>query len=465
MAEIAELQATANNLTVGAFAAFAEDISTMFDTPVVTQQSDIDAGTLPKIKDKYKKLCAVCIVRSEGVMNGEYHVVFDKEGLFTLAGTFVMQPESIIANNRKMGTEKEATEIGDALGEVGNLLVGAFDRVFREEYPGHGHFVQSGTFVGNPWANSESKIRLGADAELDIITFEMTVGSFPGFKASVVYPKSIYEKAATSETPAVPETAAEPTDVAQEPQQASPQTVRDSSSVPPSATTPAVPEPAVISPPAATGEPQTPSPQVAAPRAAAPSGPIPAAPTGPVSDAIEKMALAMAMNSSVPGASPAGLPMCRIAAKEVMRTEVLWGTDEETVEELINKMQRHDCGYVLIGQKGKLEGIISKSDVRGALSPYLQTIFAKWRTPMDIATLQIKARWVMNRPVRTVRPDASIGAVMHTMIEHGGRCMPVVDEKGQVMGIVTVFDIFHALLSLGGNVTTAGRVVEPTPMV
>jgi CBS domain-containing protein len=128
-------------------------------------------------------------------------------------------------------------------------------------------------------------------------------------------------------------------------------------------------------------------------------------------------------------------------------------------------MQRHDSGYILIGKNGKLDGIISRSDIRGALSPYLQTMFAKWRTPMDIATLQIKARWVMNRPVRTIRPDASVGAVMHTMMEHGGRCMPVVDEKGQVHGVVTVFDIFHALLNQGGQATSAGRVAEPAPLV
>ncbi len=458
MADIAELQAAANNLTVGAFAAFAEDISTMFDTTVATQQSDIDRGTLAAIKDKFKKLCAVCMVRAEGAMNGEYHVIFDKEGLFTLAGTFVMQPETIITNNRKSGTEKEATEIGDALGEVGNLLVGAFDRVFREEFPGHKHFVQNGTFIGNPWANPDSKIRLKSDMELDIITFEMTVGTFPPFRASVLYPQILYEPKADAETDVQP--------AAEVPGEKGMESVSQATE-PVSAESGASLKPAVpmeipsVNPSTPGGNVVSQSPVQEA--EGIPSGSIPVAPTGPVSDAIEK--LAMAFQGSAAGEGIGGFPVCKIAAKDVMRTDVIWGTDEETVEDLINKMQRHDCGYVLIGPKGKLEGIVSKSDVRGALSPYLQTIFAKWRTPMDIATLQIKARWVMNRPVRTVRPDASIGAVMHAMMEHGGRCMPVVDEKGQVLGIVTVFDLFHALLSLGGNVTTAGRVTEPAPMV
>jgi CBS domain-containing protein len=54
---------------------------------------------------------------------------------------------------------------------------------------------------------------------------------------------------------------------------------------------------------------------------------------------------------------------------------------------------------------------------------------------MDAATLQIKAKWFMSHPVRTVRPDATLSAVMLAMSEHGGPCMPVVDELAKVLGI------------------------------
>ncbi|NLH15492.1 MAG: CBS domain-containing protein [Phycisphaerae bacterium] len=446
MAEIAELRSATNDLTVEAMKAFAEDISTMFDTEVESQQSDIESGTITNLKNRYKKLCAVIMVRSEGIMDGEYQVIIDREGLFTLAGTFVMQPEQIIHINRKSGGEKEAADIGDALGEVGNLLVGAFDRVFRENYPGHGHHVQSGTFVGNPWSSSESKIRVAPEAELDIISFAVKVGSYEPFYMAVTFPASIYDKQAQVAA-APPEAASAPADA----QSAAPV----SSPVPAASANPAVS--ADGSPPPA---PPQPEPVTAAP--VAPSGSP--SPSGPVSDAIQKMAAAMALSSQSGGVG-GGLASCSLTAQQVMRSDVVWVTDEETVEDIINKMQRHDSGYILVGKNGKLDGIISRSDVRGALSPYLQTIFSKWRTPMDIATLQIKARWVMNRPVRTIRPDASVGAVMHVMMEHGGRCMPVVDENGRVLGIVTVFDIFHALLNLGGQTTSAGRIAEPAPLV
>ena len=52
----------------------------------------------------------------------------------------------------------------------------------------------------------------------------------------------------------------------------------------------------------------------------------------------------------------------------------------------------------MIGADGVLEGLVSKSDLAGAASPYLRPEFAKWRWPLDDATLQIKVKWIMSRP-------------------------------------------------------------------
>ena len=97
----AELESTTAELVTETFNVFAEDIATMFDTEVTAQQLDITVGTIKDVKDTYKKLAAICSVTAEGPINGQFHVVFDKEGLFTVAGTFVMQPEQIITKNRK----------------------------------------------------------------------------------------------------------------------------------------------------------------------------------------------------------------------------------------------------------------------------------------------------------------------------------------------------------------------------
>ncbi|MBN1818887.1 MAG: CBS domain-containing protein [Sedimentisphaerales bacterium] len=454
MAETAELQSRTLELTEQAFTTFAEDISTMFDTKVVVQQADIATGTVDDLQKAYKKLSSVCSVRAEGALNGTFHVVFDKEGLFTLAGTFVMQPEQIIAQNRKSGTDAEAKEIGDAMGEVGNLLVGAWDRVFREEFKGHGHFVQSGTFTGNPWGKSEDSIGLSKTESLDILTFEVTVEPQEPFRCAALYPASLF-------TPAESEPAS-----AQ--QEAPADSSEPSESESASCEVQAEPEPEVPAdssdrPQEVVSESEPTLEQETQPQASETNGDTSSSEPGPVSEAIAR--LTRTSNPISPPWIEGHAFLHELCAGDIMRTEVVWAGPEETIEELIAKMQQHDTGYILIGSQKKLEGIISKSDVRGALSPYLQSIFVKWRSPMDIATLQIKAKWAMNRPVRTVRPDATLAVIMHTMSEHGGRCLPVVDVHGTVVGLVTVFDVFHALLAGGIDGATAGRTGQSPPLV
>ncbi len=51
----------------------------------------------------------------------------------------------------------------------------------------------------------------------------------------------------------------------------------------------------------------------------------------------------------------------------------------------------------------------------------------------------------MTRPVRTVSPEASVSVMMDQMCRFGGRCLPVVETNGQVLGMVTVFDLLRII--------------------
>jgi CBS domain-containing protein len=468
---------------------FSEDIAMMFDTEVAAQQLDISTGTIKDLKDTYKKLAAVCSVTAHGAINGNFHVIFDREGLFTLAGTFVMQPEQIITKNRKSGTEDDANEIGDALSEVGNLFVGSCDRVFREGLEDHGHFVQAGTFIGNPWTGSDKKIGIAADEELLILEFEMTVDPLEPFKCAMAFSKTMFDpppepeeepepEASAEEAPPAEETpaaveeapaAAEetPVEAAAEAPAPEPEAPAEEAAQEPEAplAEPAAEEPAEAEAPEEAPTDEAPAEEAQAEPAAEPAeapAPAPAPEPGPVSEAITKITSSSAV---LPGQDiPAAEILTKVTAAQIMRTDVAWASPDDTVERITAVMQQYDTGYILIGKDLQLEGIVSKSDVRGALSPYLQSMFIKWRGPMDLATLQIKAQWVMNRPVRTVRPDATLWTVMRTMTSHGGRCMPVVDQDGKVHGILTIFDIFKAMLNATPEAQTSGRTPESPPL-
>jgi len=505
----------------------------MFDTAVTVEQLDISAGTTKQLKNSYKKLAAVCSVKAQGALNGRFQVVLGSEGLFALAGTFAMQPEQIIEENRQSGTEAEANKLADAIAEASSLMVKAWDRVFVEEMPEHKHFVQSGTFIGNPWVKSEDKIGLAAEAELVILTFEMTIKPLPAFKCAVIYPKSLFEPSADKagadpesaeegmpveeaaadevaaesageesagedeagteqasaivagsedavedKTGAETEGSAEDSDpaeaMAQAPAgkesgadqaatevsdtaqaQSGPETTAEENDEQPADAQEesAQQEAGSKQPPEAEGELQ----ELSEPSQEEQSQ------GGTVTDAIAKMTHSAAI---LPGQfADSSAIFTGLTAKDVMTTNVVWAAPDETVEQLFAKMQQHNTAYLLIGEKGQLQGIVSKSDVRGALSPYLQSMFAKWRTSMDIATLQIKAQWIMSRPARTVRGEVTLASVMQGMSEHGGRCMPVTDDAGKIHGIITVFDIFGALLTCASGLSTAGKTAEAPPLV
>ena len=196
---------------------------------------------------------------------------------------------------------------------------------------------------------------------------------------------------------------------------------------------------------------------------------------GEVSKSIQQMA--QSQSNQPREQSLAGSGLC---AKDVMLKELVWGSPEDSVQQAITKMQRYGSGYLMVGIDGVLEGIVSNSNIKGALSPYLRPVFAKWRRPLDDATLQIRIKWIMSRPVHIVKPQTHLTNVMENMCRFGLLCLPVVDKQGKVQGLVTEADIFKVLLGLKSspNISTSGnehreqsasgffsdhREIEPTP--
>lgn len=415
-----ELASRAVELSPAAFEMFCSDMAAMLGCEVTGVEKGRAAVTLADLKKQFKKLVAVGTVDSEGAMDGNFYLVLDQEAFFTIAGTFVMLPDKVVLHHRKSGTLQDATDMGDAVGEVGNLMVGSWDRVFREQFAGHGHFVLGKNFIGSPWNNPEEAIGLTTASQLQAVTYEITVKDFAPVVCSVVYPKDLFEP-----KPAEPESHVEIDAEA---------TTEETAAVEPAAT----PDNVAVD---------------AAPVHEQPSETMcePIVPQmGAVSESIRQMTSSPAIlpGQRIDTAVGVAQALNAIFVQDVMRRDVVWAGPEETVEQAFAKMQQHNTGYVLVGQKGVLEGIVSKSDIRGAMSPYLQEMFSQWRRPLDVATLQIRLKWVMSKPVYTIRPDASLAALAQQMSRQKTRMLPVVDAKGVVLGIVTVFEIFGVFSTL-----------------
>jgi acetoin utilization protein AcuB len=67
---------------------------------------------------------------------------------------------------------------------------------------------------------------------------------------------------------------------------------------------------------------------------------------------------------------------------------------------------------------------------------------------------------LMRYPVITAVPDDTIEVAASRMVLHGVHALPVVDDRGQLLGIVTTSDIMHALLH-GIGVGASGMPQQP----
>lgn len=479
---IPEVKAKTIELATNAFEAFCDDISGMFGIEMKCVATGISTETPKSLSQKYKKLAAVTMVKTEGILNGTFHTVFDQAGMFALAGVIIMLPKQKILDDIKRGTLKEAEAIADTIKETGNLLVGSWDRVFREEMEGHGHFLQAGTFIGNPWDKPQEKIGLPESEQFQYVSFQMTVADYPPFICGAFYPEAIFTtppaveekpaEAAAAEPaqsaavqPAVaqpqPQTASVQSVSAAEPAQAQTQAAKTEAPVaaaqppqtienkpPAEAAAAVVPDAAEVKTEVKTAA--EPKPAVSEAAAAVEPTQSKEPPKGPVSETIQKMV------ESVPQIKDA-LASLQLSAKDIMQKEVLFGSPDDSVQDTLARMQQMQTSYMLIGKDNIPEGIVSTYDIASAVSVYLKPVFAKWRRPADDATLQIKVKWIMTRPVRTIKPEASIAAVMETMCQTGLRCLPVAGANGKVEGLITVFDVFRAFLKTDVNVSSVGK--------
>jgi len=578
------VESEAIELSTESFKTFCDDITGMFGVEMKCKRQQVATETIEGLKKRFGSLVAVNSVKAEGALDGTFHMVFNREGLFTLAGLIVMPqqmtslmekaagPEKIL-ENVKHGSLKEAEGMSDATAEAGNMLVGAWNRVFREGLKDHGQFVQSNTFIGNPWDKPEEKIDLSSYEELLFVSYKMTIGSYPTFDCGVIFPRTVFagaeEKArleaeakakaeaeakARAEAEAKAKAEAEEKARAEAEEKAKAETeekARDEAEAKAEAEEKArleaeakakaeaeakakaeaeakakaeaeekakaeaeekaraeAEEKAKAETEAkardeaeakaeaeekAKAETEEKARAEAEEKAKAETEEKAKAETEEKAraeaeekakgEAEEKVGAEAEEKMEAEAEEKAGAEskdeardtrddnrpssivyhpssVQAMCAKEIMQKEVVWGGSDDSVQQTLSKMQQHDVGYMVVGRDGVMEGIVSKSDLTGAISPYLRPVFAKWRRPLDDATLQMKIKWIMSRPVRTVKPETSLEVIMENMQQFGGHCLAVVDQEGKVQGMVTVFDIFQALLSSNPNISSVGKTPQ-----
>ncbi|MFO7286849.1 MAG: CBS domain-containing protein [Gammaproteobacteria bacterium] len=114
---------------------------------------------------------------------------------------------------------------------------------------------------------------------------------------------------------------------------------------------------------------------------------------------------------------------------DVMSREIELVSPDATVQEAATIMAEYDVGAVLIGDHGRLDGILTDRDI------LLRAVVAG-RDPRDV-----EAREVMSSTLFVCREDDTLEQAFRQMSERQVRRLPVLDRDDRLVGIVALSDL------------------------
>lgn len=114
--------------------------------------------------------------------------------------------------------------------------------------------------------------------------------------------------------------------------------------------------------------------------------------------------------------------------RDIMTTDPITLSADEPIRHAAELMRAHDVGDVLVLSDGELHGILTDRDI------VVRAIAVDRGLDAPIGE-------VCSRNVATVRPDDSLDTARDRMRKRAVRRIPVVDEDGHPIGIVSLGDL------------------------
>ncbi|MFO1406248.1 MAG: CBS domain-containing protein [Steroidobacteraceae bacterium] len=129
-------------------------------------------------------------------------------------------------------------------------------------------------------------------------------------------------------------------------------------------------------------------------------------------------------------------PVARIMTETVVVIDV-----DRPVSEALDCFRQYGIHHLPVVRGGRIAGMLSSYDVP-RLARHETRAVPGPADPDDAITIPR----LMHAPVTALRPGDTIAHAVGRMIEAGVHAAPVVDDAGQVLGIVTTTDVMQGLL-------------------
>ena len=145
-------------------------------------------------------------------------------------------------------------------------------------------------------------------------------------------------------------------------------------------------------------------------------------------------------------------------AKEIMTTSVITVSPDTPVAQIARLLrEEHISGVPVVDNTGKVVGIVTEIDLikRHArvhfpiYLPFLESLIflespRRYQDEVRRA-LGATAQEIMTQPVRTARPETDVEEIATMMVEERSNPIPILDETGVLVGIVSHTDIVRLM--------------------
>jgi len=130
-----------------------------------------------------------------------------------------------------------------------------------------------------------------------------------------------------------------------------------------------------------------------------------------------------------------------------MKSPVITVTPDTLVHDAQKIMNEHKIRRLPVVEKGKMVGLITRNKLREA-APSPATSLSMWEISYLLAKMKVKD--VMIRKVHTLTPDTTLEEASILAQKYNIGTLPVLDNQGNLVGIVTTTDLYHAITQILG---------------
>ncbi|MEZ4226722.1 MAG: CBS domain-containing protein [Polyangiaceae bacterium] len=130
---------------------------------------------------------------------------------------------------------------------------------------------------------------------------------------------------------------------------------------------------------------------------------------------------------------------------DLMTREVITLFEEDNLERIEEGMQRYRFRHLPVVDDGKLVGLVTHRDILRAQASSLETGSAQKNR---LLTESVFVRDIMQQNVTTVKADMALSDAGDLMVNEKRGCLPVVDDAGNLVGIITEADFVKLAVRL-----------------